>query len=76
MARVVRFFLSNVHAAHLVSSLQMIHLKTLVPGNAKEVIAALGFTEDMYEVTGNIQVFHFEKTVFGGSEEDLYLYAN
>ena len=39
----------------------MNHLKTLVTGKAKEVIAGLGYTEDMYDVAWNTLVAHFRR---------------
>ena len=42
-------FLSTVHAANIDTSLKMNHLKTLVTGKAKEVIAGQGYTRDMYD---------------------------
>ena len=52
-------FLSTVHAANIDTSLKMNHLKTLVTGKAKEVIAGLGYTGDMYDVAWNTLVAHF-----------------
>ena len=52
-------FLSTVHAANIDVSLKMNHLKTLVTGKAKEVIAGLGYTGDMYDVAWNTLVAHF-----------------
>ena len=46
-------FLSTVHAANIDASLKMNHLKTLVTGKAKEVIAGLGYTGDMYDIAWN-----------------------
>ena len=37
------------------------HLKTLVTGIAKEVIAGLGYNGDMYDVAWNTLVAHFER---------------
>ena len=37
-------------------SLKMNHLKTMVPGKAKEAIAGLGYTAEMYNVTWNVLV--------------------
>ena len=37
----------------------MNHLKTLVTGKAKEVIAGLGYTRDMYDIAWNTLVVHF-----------------
>ena len=42
-------FLLTVHAANIDASLKMNHLKTLVTRKAKEVIAGLGNTGDMYD---------------------------
>ena len=53
------FFLSTVHAANIDASLMMNHLKTLVIGKAKEFIAGLGYTGDMYDIAGNTLVAHF-----------------
>ena len=52
-------FLSTVHAANIDTSLKMNHLKTLVTGKAKEVIAGLGYTGDMYDIAWNTLVAHF-----------------
>ena len=52
-------FLSTVHAAKIATSLKMNHLKTLVTGKAKEVIAGLGYTGDMYDIAWNTLVAHF-----------------
>ena len=52
-------FLSTVHAANIDTSLKMNNLKTLVTGKAKEVIAGLGYTGDMYNVAWNTLVAHF-----------------
>ena len=52
-------FLSTVHAANIDTSLKMNHLKTLVTGKAKELIAGLGYTEDMYDIAWNTLVAHF-----------------
>ena len=55
-------FLSTVHAANIEASLKMNHLKTLVTGKAKEVIAGLGYTGDMYDIAWNTLVAHFGRT--------------
>ena len=52
-------FLSTVNDANIDSSLKMNHLKTLVTGEAKEVIPGLGYTGDMYDVAWNTLVAHF-----------------
>ena len=52
-------FLSTEHAANIDTSLKMNHLKTLVTGKAKEVIAGLGYTGDMYDVAWKTLVAHF-----------------
>ena len=52
-------FFSTVHAANIDASLKMNHLKTLVTGKAKEVIAGLGYTGDMYDIAWNTLVAHF-----------------
>ena len=52
-------FLSTVHAANIDASLKMNLLKTLVTGKAKEVIAGLGYTGDMYDIAWNTLVAHF-----------------
>ena len=52
-------FLSTVHAANIDTSLKMNHLKTLVTGEAKEVIAGLGYAGDMYDFAWNTLVAHF-----------------
>ena len=52
-------FLSTVHAANIDTSLKMNHLKTLVTGKAKEVIAGLGYTGDMYDIAWNTLVAPF-----------------
>ena len=52
-------FLSTVHAANIDASLKMNHLKTLVTGKAKGVIAGLGYTGDMYDIAWITLVAHF-----------------
>ena len=52
-------FMSTVHAANIDASLKINHLKTLVTGKAREVIAGLGYTGDMYDVAWNTLVAHF-----------------
>ena len=52
-------FLSTVHAANIDTSLKMNHLKTLVTRKAKEVIAGLRYTGDMYDIAWNTLVAHF-----------------
>ena len=52
------FFLT-VHAANIDASLKMNHLKTLVTWKAKEVIAGLGYTGDMYDIAWKTLVAHF-----------------
>ena len=54
-------FLSTVHTADIDTSLKMNHLKTLVTGKAKEVIAGLGYTGDLYDVAWNTLSAHFAR---------------
>ena len=53
-------FLSTVHAANIDASLKMTHIKVLVSGKAKEVIAGLGSTGEMYDIAWNTLVAHFK----------------
>ena len=52
-------FLSTVHAANIDASLKMNHLKTLVTGKAKEVLAGLGYTGDINGIAWNTLVAQF-----------------
>ena len=52
-------FQVTVHAANITDSTKMQHLKTLVTGKAKEAIAGLGFSGEMYHVAWNILVTKF-----------------
>ena len=46
-------FLSTVHAANIDGSLEMNHLKTMGTGKAKEVIAVLDYTGELYDIAWN-----------------------
>ena len=52
-------FFSTVTAANIDTSLKMNHPKTLVTGKAKEVLAGLGYTGEIYDVVWNTLVAHF-----------------
>ena len=52
---------ATVHAANMDDSVKMNHLKTMVTGNAKEAIAGLGYTAEMYNVAWNVLVQNFGK---------------
>ena len=43
-----QLFQATVHAANIDDSVKMNHLKTMVTGKAKEAIAGLGYTAEMY----------------------------
>ena len=45
-----QLFQATVHAANIDDSVKMNHLKTMVTGKAKEAIAGLGYTAEMYNV--------------------------
>ena len=45
-----QLFQATVHAANMDESVKMNHLKTTVTGKAKEAIAGLGYTAEMYNV--------------------------
>ena len=45
-----QLFQATVHAANMDDSVKMNHLKTMVTGKAKEAIAGLGYTAEMYNV--------------------------
>ena len=47
------FQAATVHAANMDDSVKMNHLKTMVTGKAKEAIAGLGYTAEMYNVAWN-----------------------
>ena len=54
-------FQATVHAANMDGSVKMNHLKTMVTGKAKEAIAGLGYTAEMYNVAWNVLVRKFGK---------------
>ena len=56
-----QLFQATVHAANIDDSVKMNHLKTMVTGKAKEAIAGLGFTAEMYNVAWNVLVRNFGK---------------
>ena len=49
-----QLFQPTVHAANIDDSVKMNHLKTIVTGKAKEAIAGLGYTAEMYNVAWNV----------------------
>ena len=51
-----QLFQATVHAANIDDSVKMNHLKTMVTGKAKEAIASLGYTAEMYNVAWNVLV--------------------
>ena len=56
-----QLFQATVHAANIDDSVKMNHLKTMVTGKAKEAIAGLGYTAEMYNVAWNVLVQKFGK---------------
>ena len=56
-----QLFQATGHAANMDDSVKMNHLKTMVTGKAKEAIAGLGYTAEMYNVAWNILVRNFGK---------------
>ena len=56
-----QLFQATVHAANIDDNVKMNHLKTLVTGKAKEAIAGLGYTAEMYNVAWNVLVRNFGK---------------
>ena len=52
---------ATVHAANIDDSVKMNHLKTMVTGKAKEALAGLGYTAEMYNVAWNVLVRNFGK---------------
>ena len=56
-----QLFQATVHAANIDDSVKMNHLKTMVTGKAKEAIAGLGYTAEMYNVAWNVLVRNFGK---------------
>ena len=54
-----QLFQATVHAANIDDSVKMNHLKTMVTGKAKEAIAGLGYTAEMYNVAWNVLVRNF-----------------
>ena len=56
-----QLFQATVHAANMDDSVKMNHLKTMVTGKAKEAIAGLGYTAEMYNVAWNVLVRNFGK---------------
>ena len=56
-----QLFQATVHASNMDDSVKMNHLKTMVTGKAKEAIAGLGYTAEMYNVAWNVLVRNFGK---------------
>ena len=56
-----QLFQATVQAANMDDSVKMNHLKTIVTGKAKEAIAGLGYTAEMYNVSWNVLVRNFGK---------------
>ena len=56
-----QLFQATVHAANMDDSVKKNHLKTMVTGKAKEAIADLGYSAEMYNVAWNILVRNFGK---------------
>ena len=56
-----QLFQATVHAANMDDSVKMNQMKTMVKGKAKEAIAALGYTAEMYNVAWNVLVRNFGK---------------
>ena len=56
-----QLFQATVHASNMDDSVKMNHLKTMVIGKAKEAIAGLGYTAEMYNVAWNVLVRNFGK---------------
>ena len=56
-----QLFQATVQAANIDDSVKMNHLKTMVTGKAKEAIAGLGYTAEMYNVAWNVLVRNFGK---------------
>ena len=52
---------ATVQAANIDGSVKMNHLKRMVTGKAKEAIAGLGYTAEMYNVAWNVLVRNFGK---------------
>ena len=69
-------FLSTVHAVNIDTSLKMNPLKTLVTEKAKEVVAGLGYTEDLYDVAWNTLVAHFGRpqVVVNAQQRRIYTF--
>ena len=57
-----QLFQATAHAANIDHSVKMNHLKTMVTGKAKEAIAGLGYTAEMYNVAWNVLVRNFGKS--------------
>ena len=56
-----QLFQATVHAANMDDSVKMNHLKTMITGKAKEAIAGVGYTAEMYNVAWNVLVRNFGK---------------
>ena len=56
-----QLFQATVHAANMDDSVKMNHPRTMVTGKAKEAIAGLGYTAEMYNVAWNVLVRNFGK---------------
>ena len=69
-------FFSTAHAANIADSLKMNHLKTLVTGEAKEVISGLGYTGAMYDVAWNTLFAHFGRPQLVVNAQLRRIYSN
>ena len=56
-----QLFQATVHASIMGDSVKMNHLKPMVTGEAKEAIAGLGYTAEMYNMAWNVLVRNFGK---------------
>ena len=56
-----QLFQATVHAANMDDGVKMNHLQAMVTGKAKEAIAGLGYTAEMYNVAWNVLVRNFGK---------------
>ena len=74
-----QLFQATVHAANMDDSVKMNHLKTMVTGKAKEAIAGLGYTAEMYNVAWNRSSSKLWKTSNGcecSTKANLFLSAD
>ena len=70
-----QLFQATFHAANMDDSVKLNNLKTIVTGKAKEAVAGLGYTAEMYNVAWNVLVRNFGKSLFVVNAQLKRLYS-